>query len=470
MKLLIEQIDDAFIGLAWNLWNTLGVAGENPHKPDCLIDLEALVLLTSIIGKSDPRLLEEALDWCSKFHYFVSISRLKRLISDSGTLLHASFSLFAETLNSVSQTKWPTFVKISPLPLKLSGKSNAPDCKIPALLALRIRSLFGIGTRADLATFFLTHPSRTYTAADTTEIGYSKKTLADTLDSFVQSGLLTSTLSRNQKQYACAKKEQLASLAGELPRITPDWRTILLIFTTLRESISKYLKQSIASQAVSIANALEQLKKPLYKLNIPSLQLPADPAHWNFFIEQTGQLLKSLAHHDTIQESIYDFENTFSSLMQKFYRVDDCVDGLEFIISQSSENPTKHKKIFKECYQMSLCYLDELQSSLNDLLKFPIYLLSDIKISEIIHKYSQEKFQSLFDFIKNSPTAIIHPGIAFDWQRKMEQELTKIVRFIYEFKERLKELYLRKTDIHLLTHPPKLFKRHAVLKLFSSKP
>jgi hypothetical protein len=467
MKSLVEQIDDVFVGLAWNLWNTLGVAGETPNKPDCLIDLEALVLLTTIVGKSDPRLLEEALDWCSKFHSFVSISRLKTLISDSGTLLHISFSLFAETLNSISDAKWPTFVKTSPLPLKLSGKSSAPDCKIPALLALRIRSLFGIGTRADLATFFLTSASRTYTAADTTEIGYSKKTLAATLDSFVQSGLLTSTLSRNQKQYACVKKEQLASLAGELPRITPDWRTILLIFTTLRESISKHLKQSISSQAVSIANAFEQLKTPLNKLNILPLQLPPDPTHWNLFIEQTGQLLKSLVHHDTIRES--DFENTFFSLMQKLYTVDDCVDGLEFIISQSLENPTKHQKIFKECYQMSLCYLDELQSSLNSLLKFPIYLLSDIKISEITYKYFQENSQSLFDFIKNSPIAITHPGIVFDWQRKLEQELTKIIRFLYEFKERLKELHLRKMDIHLLTQTPKLFKRHAVLKLFSSE-
>lgn len=467
MKTLIEQIDDAFANLAWDLWNTLGVAGENPRKPDCLIDLEALVLLTAIIGKSDPRLFEEALDWCSKFHSFVSISRLKTLINDSGTLLHTPFSLFAVTLNSISQTKWPTFVKTSPLPIKLSGKSQTPDCKIPALLALRIRSIFGVGTRADLATFFLTHPSRSYTAAEMTEIGYSKKTLADTLDNLVQSGLLTSILSRNQKQYACAKKEQLTSLAGELPRITPDWRTILLIFTTLRESISKHLKQSISSQAISIANAFEQLKTPLHKLNSPPPQLPADPTHWSFFMEQTVEFLKSLAHHETMRENTHDFENTFFSLMQKLYRVDDCVDGLEFIITESSENPTRHQKIFKECYQMSLCYLDELQSSLNNLLKFPIYLFSDIKISEIMHKYSQEKLQSFFDFIKNSPTTITDSGIAFHWQRELAQELTKIHRFLYEFKERLKELHFRKTDIHLLTHPPTLSKRHAVLKLFA---
>lgn len=464
---MIEQIDDAFANLAWDLWNTLGVAGENPHKPDCLIDLEALVLLTTLIGKSDPRLFEEALDWCSKYHSYVSISRLKTLISDSGTLLHTSFSLFAETLNSISQTKWPTFVKTSPLTIKLSGKSRAPDCKLPALLALRMRSLFGVGTRADLATFFLTHPSKTYTAAEMTEIGYSKKTLADTLDTFVQSGLLTSILSRNQKQYSCAKKEQLTSIAGELPRITPDWRTILLIFTTLRESISKHLKQSVSSQIVSIANAFEQLKTPLHKLNILPPQLPADPTNWDFFMEQTVDLLKSLTYRETIQESVHDFENVFFSLMQKLYRVDDCVDGLEFIISKSSENPTKHQKIFKECYQMSLCFLDELQSSINDLLKFPIYLLSDIKLSEIMHTFSQEKLQSLVDFIKNSPTAITDPGTSFQWQMQLEQELTKIIRFLYEFKKRIKELHLRKTDIHLLTQSPKLFKRHAVLKLFA---
>ena len=138
MKSLIEQIDYVFAGLAWNLWNTLGVAGVDSQHQDCFIDLEALILLTAIIGKSDPRLLEEALDWCSKYHYFVSISRLKTLINDLGTNLHIPFSVFAETLNALSQSKWPTFAKTSPMRIKLSGKSRMPNCKIPALLGLRI--------------------------------------------------------------------------------------------------------------------------------------------------------------------------------------------------------------------------------------------------------------------------------------------------------------------------------------------
>src|SRR5262249_38657479 len=146
-----------------------------------------------------------------------------------------------------------------------------------------------------------------------------------------------------------------------------------------------------------------------------------------------------------------------------------CVDGLKFIINNSAEHPVKHQKIFKECYQMSSCYLEELQSRLEDLLKFPIHEFMDIKLAEIIHQYAQEPMQSFLQFVKNMPSVaeISIPGVALNWYRTLEMELSKVHRFIDGIKERLKELHFRKTNVHLLTQPTMLHKRHAVLKLFS---
>ncbi|MBX9923396.1 MAG: hypothetical protein K2Y01_04740 [Rhabdochlamydiaceae bacterium] len=469
----LEQMDRIFTNLAWRLWTTLGVAGDSAQYQDCFIDLESLIILTTTLGKSDPRLLEETLDWCSKFHSFISISRLRTLLEELGPQIHTPFSAFAETLNSISQSKWPTFTKIAPLKVNLKGKSLTPNCTIPALLGLRLRALFGVGARADLATFFLTQQSKPLTAADTVEIGYNKRTLADTLDSFFQAGLLTCFTVRNQKQYQLAKKEQLTSLVGELPSLVPNWRSILVVFITLRDTLSKNQNLSTVSTVVAMRNALTSLKDHLQKLNISPPPLSSDLADWELFIQWTFDILKDLVNEGRFKKATpitNNFEGTLSSFMQHLYKADDCIDGLEFIINSAAEHPIKHQKIFKECYQMSSCYLEELQSRLEDLLKFPIHLFMDVKLAETMYKYSQEQMQSLLLFARNTPPSIeiSLAGVAIIWYKTLEVELNKVRRFIYEIKERLKKIHFLKTNTHLLSQSTALHKRHTVLKLFAS--
>ncbi len=154
MKNLSTEIDYHLAGLAWSLWTELGVAGVVRQHESCLIALEELIVLTAIIADADPRLCDEALDWCSRYHHFVSISRLKTLIKCFGESVSQPFSAFAATLNSVSMADWPLETGAIPLKFKPSGKSQPPQCELPALLSLRLRALFGVGARADLITFF----------------------------------------------------------------------------------------------------------------------------------------------------------------------------------------------------------------------------------------------------------------------------------------------------------------------------
>jgi len=46
------------------------------------------------------------------------------------------------------------------------------------------------------------------------------------------------------------------------------------------------------------------------------------------------------------------------------------------------------------------------------------------------------------------------------------QELDVLRQFIYTFRKRLEDLYFVKTNIHLLSLPTTLYKRHLVLNLF----
>ena len=74
--------------------------------------LEELIILTAVIAESDPRLRDEALDWCSRYHHFVSISRLRTLVKTFGEPVYMPFSVFAMTLNSIAQSNWPIFSNV----------------------------------------------------------------------------------------------------------------------------------------------------------------------------------------------------------------------------------------------------------------------------------------------------------------------------------------------------------------------
>ena len=63
---------------------------------------------------------------------------------------------------------------------------------------------------------------------------------------------------------------------------------------------------------------------------------------------------------------------------------------------------------------------------------------------------------------------VTNPRQALKQYEILQNEQNKIHEFIYKFKDRLKEIHVSKTNIHLLTLSPNLFKRHDVLKLYSS--
>lgn len=123
MKTMIQQLNDSFAELAWSLWTELGVAGTFRRHKHCFVPLEELIVLTAAIADYDPRLRDEALDWCSRYHHFVSVSRLKTLVKKIGTPIFESFSIFASTLNAMTQSNWPIFSEVVPLKLLLSKKS-----------------------------------------------------------------------------------------------------------------------------------------------------------------------------------------------------------------------------------------------------------------------------------------------------------------------------------------------------------
>jgi len=474
MDIITKQFDHRLADLAWSLWNELGVAGTHPRKhKNCLINLEELIILTVVIAESDPRLRDEALDWCSRNHHFVSISRLRTLIKILGEPVYLPFSVFAMTLNSISQSNWPIFSNAKPLKFKPSGKSSPPQCDAPALLGLRLRALFGVGARADLLTFFLTQKETVFTAADTVEIGYSKRSLADLLDNLVQSGLLVTSVVRNQRKYELVLKEQLKKVVGELPKVAPPWSRILEVLISLRSNLQQVDKNSITTNVVTMRTTLLRIEDLLPSIisSAPSLQSDLNQ-YWEAFTQWLLEILNAIANGNFRGdfEVADDFEKTISSLMQDLYNVEDCLDGIECIISCAKEDLAKHSVVFKENYQLCLSYINELDAALKKFLAFPFHQLMDVKLSDIPYQFSKNNLPLFLKLIAEFPSLnlITNPRLALKQYEILQIELNKLQEFMYEFRDQLKKSYFLKTNANLLTLSPKLYKRHVVLKLFSS--
>jgi hypothetical protein len=171
---LVEQLLD----LAWSHWAALGVAGAVPAA-DVPVDLEALLVLTADLAPEDPRLRDEALDWCNRFHGFASKPRLKQLLC-SGSVLGADI--------------------------------------IGAVLSRR---------------------SEDFGAADLVFIGYSKRNLAEALDMLAAAGLFRSTRTGNRVRFSWQRREQLSALLAPLPDVIPVWSSTLRVMSGFLDLLTR---------------------------------------------------------------------------------------------------------------------------------------------------------------------------------------------------------------------------------------
>ena len=231
---IIKQFDRHLLDLAWSLWTELGVAGTIRNHQNTLILLEELILFTSVVSEEDPRLRDEVIDWCVKFHHYISISRLKSLFGDFEELVKVPFSQFSSTLNKIAKVGWPEFTPMAPYHVHLSQKSTLRPHESSALLNIRARGIFGAGSRADLITFFLVHPNVDFSVADTTEIGYSKRNLAEVLEDLHFGRLFGKFSQGNQHRYRLNKGSPLFEMLRPIPEYPRSWRLVFKVLLSLR--------------------------------------------------------------------------------------------------------------------------------------------------------------------------------------------------------------------------------------------
>lgn len=295
-------------------------------------DPEALLLFTLQIARDDARLFDEVLDWLAVNAGVMSVRRLRNFylgdsrderlgeaalawIAENGTRVHAAplpRRRWAEEL-VFDQSRTPKrpnrsflgFGLLKP-PTKRSGKSRPPELGESIALAFRLRRVFGVGSRAEVARFLITagtaspNGSRPLctTLAVAEAAGYAKRNVQEALSGLVDAGLVQRVVRGNEHLYRAELERWLPLLPS--PEARPAYRDWPNAFTAFREvhrwlatpdlpNLSPYM---LASEARRLMSGMEQ---SFAHAGLPVSGRDAPGAeYWDVFVDEVQAAIGGL--------------------------------------------------------------------------------------------------------------------------------------------------------------------------------
>jgi len=297
---LREKLTSALLDFAWDEWAQMGVLAAARPARRWAQDPEALLLLTFEVGRDDPRLFDEVLDWLVRNEQLVSVRRLRTLCNGSederlsaaamewvarqrrprGPARQLEFDgdeaepLFRDADFPVPRTD-PVFraFGFTRPPAEPTGKSRDPDLTAPINFAFRLRHFLGVGTRAEAVRYLLTADVDSATVAEVaTSSGYAKRNIQEALTALRSARVATLASSSGEQRFAL-DRARWAYLLGLEPDEIPlyrDWPTLLgALRRVLRwlmrpdlEALSDYLRTSQA------ADLLDEVRPELNRAGV----------------------------------------------------------------------------------------------------------------------------------------------------------------------------------------------------------
>jgi len=221
-----HAIEQALVDLCWSLWTELGVAGVIRRHATWNIDPEPLIILTAALEDIDPRLRDEATDWCIRYARLIAAIRLKAFIGQADSATVTAFDEFAATVSAHVRVNWPGAG--APRPYHPTGRSRLESLDRPALFGLRLRALFGTGARAEIVRVLASNPDQVYSAAELAdEAAFTKRAVEQEVESLRLAGLATRTERHGRYYFRLAQAGGPIELTGSRPRWWPRWAPIV---------------------------------------------------------------------------------------------------------------------------------------------------------------------------------------------------------------------------------------------------
>ncbi|MDD2708546.1 MAG: hypothetical protein PHV34_11090 [Verrucomicrobiae bacterium] len=266
LKTFREGFQNLLLNFLWRQWSAMGVAGQASGEDVWIVDPEALLLLTCTLGRYDPRLFDEVLDWLQENGRFINIMRLKRILRTekfAGERALAAIAaylskgaealkwkLLTESVQSSSPPVEEFFISTDGKPLpslggtephfgrygfrrgppRLRGYSQRFRPTETANLALQLRALVGVNTRCEIVLYLLTHEAA-HPSQIAHEAYYFERAIQAALVDMSQSGVVQLRSARREKYYWLLQKRWAALL--NRPETFPQWITWPPLFSAL---------------------------------------------------------------------------------------------------------------------------------------------------------------------------------------------------------------------------------------------
>lgn len=252
------------LSLASGAWTELGVSGWTSTHGNWAIDIEPLILFTAWLGDADPRLRDEATDWCVRNWRFVSKARLKNLLRQQPGEVREGFGEFAATVGTHAGLIWPAASE--PRRFTVTGRSTSPPLKRPSMSWLRLRAIFGVGARSEILRGFLSEGGLMGVARLTSITGYTKRSVAEECDLLERAGVLSVRTRGNRFYYSLSRPLDLDAFVGELPAIRPNWTAMLSVARNL-VALERRLEDRLPrTLPVHVRNAMLEIESDLDEL------------------------------------------------------------------------------------------------------------------------------------------------------------------------------------------------------------
>jgi hypothetical protein len=320
---LRDELQRRLAAFLWDQWAQLGMLAAPSRRDPWAVDPEALLLLSFEVGREEPRLFEEVLDWLTVNERLISIQRLRNLARDpadralveavlawlgsrrrrarpdAGPLLEPDAERprpFYRRLGFPFGEPDPAFLEQGFLkaPSEPSGASRPPDLDSSVNFAFRLRALLGIGARAEVVRVLLTAQAPwVNVAVIAASTAYSKRNVQEALNSLLAAGALGSSELGNEGRFDAPRDRWRQFLEVDRLPLHEDWPQLFDAYRLLlrwladpaHEGLSSYMLASEAREVLALA--AEDLR--FSGVGVP-LGGPDGADYWEHFVQVIHRL------------------------------------------------------------------------------------------------------------------------------------------------------------------------------------
>lgn len=276
---LPQSFSDQCVALAWGAWVELGVSGWGATHGKWAVDPEPLIVFTAWLGDRDPRLRDEATDWCIRYASRVSKARLRNLARAQPDHVREAFGQLSATVSEHAGVSWPDATEARRY--RVTGKSTLPPLDRPSLAWLRLRAILGLGARTEILRFFLVHQGASASVARLARwTGYTKRNVAEECEALEAAGELRSRTIGNRYSYSLAKGALVEGFGG-MPPICPNWTAVCNVGRELAELESTTEHSSPKTVPMKVKRALANIEDDIDEVEAePPRQDARGPDLW----------------------------------------------------------------------------------------------------------------------------------------------------------------------------------------------